>query len=186
MPAHPRSRNSPTSLPAAMLTLKILHLAFMAGIGLFSIVVVVLQMTGSSPAPAAPADPAATGSDMNLIFAVMLGAGALSLLPATVFILPAMRKKAGVAAADAASDQDPDAPKLAAIGLYTTALLLRAAMVEGLGLLGAVAALLTENLLFLIAPVAAIAIIGAYFPTKAKFERFYTEAIDAASKESFQ
>lgn len=186
MPLSSTSGPRPTNIASAHWTLKILHLAFMAGIAMFSIVVVVMQMTSPAPAPAPTPDPAATGSDMNLIFAVMLGAGALSMLPATVFILPLMRKKAGVAAADAASDEDPDAPKLAAIGPYTTALLLRAAMVEGLGLLGAVAALLTENLLFLIAPAAAVAIIGAFFPTKAKFERFYTDAIEAASKESFQ
>lgn len=186
MPLTSTSGPRPTNIATAHWTLKILHLAFMAGIAMFSIVVVVMQMTSPAPAPAPTPDPAATGPDMDLIFAVMLGAGALSLLPVAMFILPVMRKKAGIAAADASADSDPVAPKLAAIGPYTTALLLRAAMVEGLGLLGAVAALLTENLLFLIAPGLAIAIIIAFFPTRAKFERFYIDAIEAASKESFQ
>jgi len=186
MPLNSTSGPQPTSISGALFTLKILHLAFIAGIVMFSIVVLVMGMTSSAPTPAPAPDPAATGSGMDLIFAVMLGAGVVSMLPLTLFILPVMRKKAGIAAADAASDEDPDAPKLAAIGPYTTALLLRAAMIEGLGLLGVIAALLTENPLFFIAPAAAVAIIAGFFPSRTKFERFYTEAIEAASKESFQ
>mgnify|MGYP003122461250 CR=1 FL=1 len=176
----------PTSIAGAMITLKIMHIAFMAGIGLFAIVVLVLQSQSSTPAPSTPPAQPASGADMELLFGIMLGAYALSVLPATAFILPAFRKKAGIAAADASPDEDPDAPKLGAIGFYTTALLLRAAMVEGWGLFGAVVALLTENPLFLLVPLLAVAMIGAYFPTVSKFERFYTEALDKASKETFQ
>ena len=176
----------PTNLAGAMLTIKILHLAFMAGLLLFSAVVIFVPISTTTPAPAPGSPPAPSGAqDMEGLFAVMLGAWALLTLPATAFILPAMRKKAGLAAADAAGDPDPDAPKIAAIAHYTTALLLRAALAEGWGLFGAVAALLTGNLLFLIAPVLAAMIIGVYFPTRSKFEAFYSQSIDKASKESY-
>lgn len=182
MPNHPRSRNSPTTVPAAMLTLKILHLAFMAGLVLFSIVVLVLPLGGSAPSPSAPQPPETDSDSMELMFGVILGAWAVFAIPASLFILPAMRKKAGIAAADAHSDAEPDAAKLAAIGFYTTGLLLRSALIEGWGLFGAVVALITGEMLFLIAPILAVAIIGAYFPTRAKFERFYTESLDIAAK----
>lgn len=182
----PPTGPQPTNLRNAMLTLKILHLAFMAGLVLFSIVVFFLPLGAQAPSPSAPPPPAPDPDDMEMIFAILLGAWAILAIPASLFILPAMRKQAGIAAADSASDADPDAPRLAAIGPYTTALLLRAALVEGGGLFGAVIALITGQMLFLIAPLAAAAIIGAYFPTRAKFERFYTESIEKASKESFQ
>lgn len=185
----PTSASTPqmNSISGAMLTLKVLHIGFMAGVGLFAIVVFVMQATASATPPGAPpAAPASGGMDMQSLFAIMLGAIGATVLPVSAFILPAMRKRAGIDAADAAPDADPDAPKIAAVNTYTTALILRAAMVEGWGLFGAVAALLTENPLFLTAPLLAVAIIGAYFPTRAKFERFYTEAIERASKDTFQ
>jgi hypothetical protein len=170
-----------------MFTLSILHLAFIAGLLMFSIVVIFVPVGAPTPAPSPGSPPAPSNtSDMEGLFAVMIGAWGLLTLPATLFILPAMRKKAGLSAADAAGDPDPDAPKLAAIGHYTTGLLLRAALAEGWGLFGAVAAFITGNLLFLIAPVVAAMIIGAYFPTRSKFEKFYSQSIDKASKESFQ
>ena len=177
----------PTNMRAAMFTLKILHLAFIAGLLMFSIVVLFLPIStpAPTPAPGSPA-PASNTTDMEGMFAIMLGVWGVFAIPASAFFLPMMRKKAGIAAADAATETDPDAPKIAAIGPYTTGLLLRSALVEGWGLFGAVCALLTGNFLFLIAPLLAAAIIGAYFPTRAKFERFYTESIEKASKETFQ
>lgn len=181
----PATGPRPTTMAGAMITLKIMHLAFMAGVGLFAVIVLVLQSTGSMAPPSAPPNQPSGGQDLELLLGIMLGAYALSVLPATAFILPAFRKKAGIAAADASSGEDPDAPKLSAIGFYTTGLLLRAAMVEGWGLFGAVVALLTGNLLFLLVPVVAVALIGMYFPTISKFERFYTDALDRASRETF-
>ena len=58
-------------------------------------------------------------------------------------------------------------------------------MVEGWGLFGAVVALLTGNMLFLLVPVVAVALIGMYFPSISRFERFYTDALDRASRETF-
>ena len=183
----PPTGPQPRNMRAAMFTLSILHLAFIAGLLMFSIVVIFVPVASSTPAPAPGSPPSPSSpSDMEGLFAVMIGAWAVLTLPATLFILPAMQKRAGLAAADAAGDPDPDAPKLAAIGHYTTGLLLRAALVEGWGLFGAVAAFLTGNLLFLIAPGIAVLIIGAYFPTRSKYEQFYTQSIDKASKEAFQ
>ena len=183
----PPTGPTPTNLRAAMFTLKILHLAFIAGLLMFAIVVVFVPISTPTP-PATPGSPTPSTSptDMEGLFAIMLGLWGIVSIPASAFLLPMQLKKAGLAAADAASDTDPDAPKLAAIAPYTTGLLLRSALIEGWGLFGAVCAFLTGNLLFLIAPLLAAAIIGAYFPTRAKFERFYTQAIDKASKETFQ
>lgn len=178
----------PTSIARAMLTLKILHLAFIAGLVLFAAVVPMVPVMNSPPpvSPGSPAPAPAPGMTDEGFFAIMLGVWGIVSIPASVFLLPMMLKKAGIAAADAAADDDPDAPKLAAIGPYTTGLLLRAAIVEGWGLFGAVCGLLTANLLFLIAPLLAAAIIGVYFPTRSRFERFYSQALERASKETFQ
>lgn len=184
MPPTRSIQQPPANMSAAMFTLRILYLAFMAGIAMFAVVVVILLQSTSSPSPSTPPGQPSSFADMEMLFAIILGAYAVSVLPASVFIVPALRKKAGIAAADAASDTDPDAPKLAAIGLFTTGLLLRAALVEGWGLFGTVTALLTENLQFLLVPALAVAIIGLYFPTRSKFERFYTESLEKASKES--
>ncbi|XOV75951.1 MAG: hypothetical protein ACFHWZ_02910 [Phycisphaerales bacterium] len=46
-------------------------------------------------------------------------------------------------------------------------------------------ALLTGNMLFLLVPVVAVALIGMYFPSISRFERFYTDALDRASRETF-
>ena len=173
------------SVSAAMLTLKIIHLAFMGGVGMFAAVVLFLQLTSSGPAPSAPPSQPSGGTNMELLFAIMLGAYALSVVPASAFILPAFRKKTGIAAADASDESNPEAPRLAAVGFFTTALLLRAAIVEGWGLFGAVVALITGNLLFLLVPAVAVAVIGMFFPSTSKFERFYTDALDQASRESF-
>lgn len=186
MPDHPRSTNSQMTLPNAMLTLKLMYSAFIVGLMAFAIIVLVLQLNSAPPSPSAPPPPDADADGMDLMFGVLVGAWAIFVLPASLFFLPAMRKSAGIAAADAHSDDEPDAAKLAAIGPYTTALLLRAALVEGWGLFSTVAALLTGNMLFLIAPVLAVAILGAFFPTRAKFERYYTESLDIAAKRVHQ
>ena len=186
MPSHPRNQTSQMTLPNAMLTLKLLHFAFMAGLAVFAVIVFVLSMTQATPSPSAPPPPDVDADGMDLIFGVLVGAWAIFVLPASAFILPAMRKKAGIAAADAHSDDEPDGAKLAAVGYYTTGLVLRAALVEGWGLFSTVAALLTGNMLFLIAPLLSIAVLGAFFPTRAKFERFYTESLDIAAKRVHQ
>jgi len=146
----------PTNLRAAMFTLKILHFAFIAGLVIFAIIVLFVPISTPAPPPSPGSPPpASNAADMEGVFAIMLGVWGVFSIPASAFILPAMRKKAGIVAADAASDADPDAPKVAAIGPYTTGLLLRAALIEGWGLFGAVIAMITGNMLFLISPVLA-------------------------------
>jgi len=55
---------------------------------------------------------------------------------------------------------------------FARASLLRVATLEGFGLLGAVSALLTGHLLFLIAPAMAVLGIGLVFPTESKLRAF--------------
>jgi hypothetical protein len=52
---------------------------------------------------------------------------------------------------------------------YARASTLQSATLEGFGLLGAVSALVTGELLFLVAPAVAVVAIGVVFPTRAKF-----------------
>lgn len=166
----------PTSVAGALLTLKVLYLAFMAGITMFAVVVLVLHFSGS-----------AIGSQgMDDFLALLVGLGALTIVPASAFMLPAMRGRAGVAAADAHSAEDPEAAQLAAITHFTTAMLLRAALVEGWGLFATVCALMTGNPLFLVASAASVLVIAMYFPTRPRFDRFFNDAIEKASKETFQ
>lgn len=174
----------PRDMRMAMFTLQILHVGFLSGILLFSGVVIFLTVSASSTGGSGT--PQSGGVDMDLFFAVILGAGLITIFPISMILLPSMRKKAALAAADAHTEQEPESAQLGAIAPYTTALLLRASLVEGWGLLGTIAALLTDNLLFLIAPLIAVGALAMYFPTHAKFDRFYTEAIEKAAKESFQ
>ena len=78
----------PTTMAGAMITLKIMHLAFMAGVGLFAVIVLVLQSTGSMATPSTPPNQPSGGQDLELLLGIMLGAYAISVLPATAFILP--------------------------------------------------------------------------------------------------
>ena len=55
---------------------------------------------------------------------------------------------------------------------YARASLLRVSLIEGFGLIGAISALLTGQMLFLVAPAVAVVGMGLAFPTEAKFRVF--------------
>jgi hypothetical protein len=59
---------------------------------------------------------------------------------------------------------------------YATGVIARGAMVEGGGLLGALAVILNGDLLGLVSVGLALVALGAVFPTRARIERF-TEAV---------
>ncbi|HYE61531.1 MAG TPA: hypothetical protein VD997_06020 [Phycisphaerales bacterium] len=61
---------------------------------------------------------------------------------------------------------------------YSSAVIVRGALLEGPGLFGAVAFMLTGNMLALIAPALSLAALGLIFPSQEKFRAFVRDVTD--------
>lgn len=142
---------SPLRIPTVIL------LALVTGIVTFSVIVVVLRLSGEREL-----DPA-VGRSLLMLLAVM----AVAEIPAYLLL-----RRQFLARARAMKDE---ALELLGRGLAPQPLfnltVVGAAMVEGLGLLGVVAVLVGAPLYALAAPALAVALILAQIPTRARYEQ---------------
>lgn len=144
--------------PARLPALKLIWFALMMSTLTFTAVAAGLVISGSAPAPA-----------NTLLFAVLVPAMGVMILPAALLF--------GSLFAVAARQQWPKNREHGRAGdwlmnQFATLTIVRIAMIEGFGMLGAVALLLTSNWAFIAAPLLAVLIIALLMPSEAKIRVF--------------
>jgi hypothetical protein len=180
MPAPPEPGHRSSSVPRAdgsspltLLNLQLILVLFIVSVVMFAAVATHL---GMSPTPGQPGGPGATGTPVQFLayyaIAVTVGAWLLGMAVNQGCIRQAahrLRTLRDRGASPAETGQAMFMP-------YATGVIARGAMVEGGGLLGALAVILNGDLLGLVSVGLALVALGAVFPTRARIERF-TEAI---------
>ncbi|MGE3107144.1 MAG: hypothetical protein AB7G11_08635 [Phycisphaerales bacterium] len=159
-----------TRPPAAptMNVIRVFVLALIGGMLMFA--VVTLYLRAGSPPPAAPPAPSATPSPpASSVLLLALGAMSLLTLP-LYFLLPALQARQH-ALTWRRSDSDADRDDFVMRAMMTQTVL-RAALVEGVGLFGIVIFLLEGHWLALAAPAVVAVLLVALLPTRASKEQF--------------
>lgn len=124
---------------------------------------------GATPGGAAPAGGASAASDPFVWLTI--GTGFVSLL--IVMLLPGLMAKQARKKWEARAD-DEMAMRWVYQGFVNLSIL-QAALLEGPGLLGAVATMLTGNTLLLLAPGLSVLFLAALFPRRSRFDRWLEE-----------
>jgi hypothetical protein len=127
-----------------------------------------------STPPLPPPLPAAPGAaTLTEIFSIAVPVLWVVML-AIVVLVPGFLARSARKRWEARADDDA-AMRRVYLG-FSTMSILHAAMMEGPGLFGAVATLLTGNALFLLAPLASVIVLTALFPRASRMNRWIEEA----------
>lgn len=151
----PPTTDRPAVPPMSIKTLQVVFVAMAAGITIFAVIVLMLNKPPSQPGTA------------------YLLAGVLALVAVSESIAFVAIRQVFLAPLRATWAQSPPAdPAGSATGAYTTLSLIRGALVEAVGLLAPVFALVTGRPLFMIAAAAAVALLLISIPTGSRLQRF--------------
>lgn len=178
------STDSPASFnaDAALRQSQIITLALIIGLLLGSGVLGFMGLTNAGSASTAPSTPTyqpplpavpSSQSSLTDVFAVMVPSVWVVMLCVVVFI-PGFMARSTRTLWEARADDE------AAMGKvyqgFVKLSIIHAALMEGPGLLGAVAALLTGNALMLLAPLASVVVLALLFPRTSRLNRWVEEA----------
>jgi hypothetical protein len=144
--------------PAGVKPLRIIVLALMMGVLLASGTFAFVRSSGGAPSPA---NPSLTPETCLMI----LGATALGATMGVLVVPGVIIKQGGHRYRGAATPEEREHVLVQVLG---TATVLRCALVEGVGLLGAVFFLLTGEWALLAAPALAALVLLSFFPTDGK------------------
>lgn len=145
--------------PPNINVLRVLVLALFMGMAMLTGVFTWMRLSGTG-APAAP-------PPNQEIYMYVLGAIAFGAVSGAIIIPAALVRQSAHVYRGAASDAERDA---IVTRLFGTTTILRCAMVEAVGLFGAVVYFLTGETGFLAAPILAGLCMLAFFPTRGKVE----------------
>ncbi|MFT3684243.1 MAG: hypothetical protein QM783_04840 [Phycisphaerales bacterium] len=174
MGANPRPPIGPATPDAALRRAQGVFLALTIGLLLGGGMLAFLGLSRAGAVPLQPAPtPAAGGNGTGVdIFPVIVPIiGAIGL--AVVVLAPRWMLRA--AQTQWESRADDDAALTRVYGGFITLSTLQAAMLEGPGLLGAAAANITGNWLYLAAPLAAVVFLALLFPRTSRIHRWIDE-----------
>lgn len=167
----------PQSADQSLRTLPIVVIAMMMGLIMFAGVAVLLNTQQQSPLPALGAPPPPPGvshaplDDKPLLIA-MAGIG----IVAVVGQLALAKVAASQAKAKATAATSDQAKRDAIAPIFMITSIARAALAEGVGLLGAVIVLLTGNLLGLAGVGVAVVLMAFLLPARSRFDNLLRDA----------
>lgn len=147
--------------PARLPALKLIAFALIAGVLIFSGIAAYMTLSAAGPAQSKSAS----------LLALITAALALTSIPFAFAAGPAL-----TAAARAQWPARRDDPRAGdwLLNQFAILTIMRLAMIEAVGLLGAVGLLLTGQWLFLAAPAAAVILMTLFIPTQDKARAFIT------------
>lgn len=134
-------------------------------------------LSGGTPAPSTPSlppPPAAQGAaTLTDIFSIAVPVLWVAML-AVVVLAPGFMARSARKRWEARADDDAAMRRV--YQGFSIMSILQAAMMEGPGLFGAVATLLTGNALFLLAPLGSVIVLATIFPRASRMNRWIEEA----------
>ena len=166
------------ALAAQLRTAQIIVLALLVGV--FALAAVALLIGPTSPPPPAPAGAAPAGPFGGIDpLLLVLGALILGQLPVLVFLSAAVSRQAVQIAGRLAADHEARDRALAA--LWFNAVIVRAALAEGAGLLAGVILLLKGETIALAGVAFAVVVLLVLLPTRGRLENWLQRMTNTAA-----
>lgn len=159
--------------PPSLRTLQFVSLGLMAGLATFTVVALFVEPSGGRTNPLTSLAGLSTSQLLVAVAGFLLANG----LVLCTIVLPAMlRARAGAVWSRRTDDQQGGAAVFQQFAILT---IMRQAVIEGPGLLAAVAFLLTGDALTLVVVAVSLAVMAAFHPYRSTLQSFVTRALSS-------